>query len=160
MLQPIKNFFVRVYNQLVNVNDSPQSIAIGFGMGVFLGILPATGMLAALALAFIFRFNKAAAVLGSALTNTWLSVVSFVISLQIGCKVLGIQWESIEAQTHDLMDHFSWKTLLDASLMNILKPLLIGYFIVGGVCGILAYALALYILEKRKKAAQSEKTPN
>ena len=133
-------------SSIFKIDDSPQRIALGFGIGVFLGILPGTGPFAALALAFIFRINKAAALLGSVLTNTWLSVVTFVLALKIGAMITGVHWADIQAQAHGLMDHFSWKTLFDASLAGILKPLLIGYAVVGFLCGVLAYLAILIFL--------------
>ena len=150
MNEKIKAFFSGLYAQLVKMDDSPRRIALGFGVGVFLGILPGTGPIAALALAFVFKINKAAALLGSVLTNTWLSVVTFVLSIKIGSAILGVQWAQVQHQARALMDHFSWQALFDVSLLNILKPLLIGYAVVGFVCGCAAYALVLVLLKKHR----------
>ncbi|MBI4308766.1 MAG: DUF2062 domain-containing protein [Candidatus Omnitrophica bacterium] len=149
MTEKIKAFFHSVYTKLVKMDDSPQRIALGFGVGVFLGILPGTGPIAALAAAFIFKINKAAALLGSLLTNTWLSVVTFFISIKIGSAILGVEWVDVQRQARDVMDHFSWKALFDVSLLNVLKPLLAGYAVVGLICGCLAYALVLVLLKRR-----------
>ena len=151
MKEKIKNFLQGVYTQLVKANDTPQRTALGFGVGVFLGILPGTGPLAALALAWIFRLNKAATLLGGILTNTWLTVITFVLAIKAGCAVLGVHWQTVDQQAHDLMSHFSWKVLFDVSLMNILKPLLVGYLVLGFLCGLASYALALIILVKRPR---------
>ena len=150
MYKKIKAFFSGLYTQLVKMDDSPQRIALGFGIGVFLGILPGTGPIAALALAFMFKINKAAALLGSVLTNTWLSLVTFVLSIKIGSAILGVEWTQIQQQSRDLMDHFSWKAFFDVSLLNIIKPLLIGYAVVGFICGCAAYVLVLILLKKRR----------
>ena len=63
-----------VYAKLFAINDTPQKVAIGVGIGVFLGVFPGLGPLAALFMAFLFRVNRAGALLGSALTNTWISI--------------------------------------------------------------------------------------
>ena len=102
-----------------------------------------------MALAFIFRINKAAALLGSVLTNTWLSIVTFVSALKIGAAITGVHWADVQQQAHDLMDHFSWKDLWGASFASILKPLLIGYAVVGVLCGAAAYLAVLLVLRKR-----------
>ena len=149
MIAKIKIFFIGLYTQLVKMDDSPQRIALGFGVGIFLGILPGTGPIAALALAFIFRINKAAALLGSVLTNTWLSVATFVLAIRIGAGLLGLHWAAVQLQAQDLVNHFSWKALCDASVGNILKPLLLGYAVVGLMCGVMAYLAALFILRRK-----------
>ena len=151
MIQKIWGFFTGLYTQLVKMDDSHQRIAVGFGVGVFLGLLPGTGPIAALFLAFIFRFNKAAALLGSVLTNTWLSVVTFVLALKVGCAILGVDWTKAHEQASYLISHFSWKDLFDISLVNILKPLLVGYAVVGLFCGLLAYVAALVALKMHRK---------
>ncbi len=151
MIEKIKNYFIDLYKQLVNVDDTPARIALGFGVGVFLGILPGTGLIAAIGAAFIFRLNKPATMLGCVLTNAWLSIVTFVLSLKIGSMILGVQWQSIMDQTKELMLNFTWKSLLDVSLMNILKPLFVGYIVVGILCGILAYLIVLSVFYLRTK---------
>ncbi len=118
---------------------------------MFLGVLPVTGAAAAVALAFIFRLNKAAAFLGSMLTNTWLSLVTIVLALNIGGMILGVDGNALQAQAQNLLKHFSWKDFFDASVVNILKPLLLGYLIIGLLCGLAAYVIALILLNKRHK---------
>ena len=75
MLKKIPGF---IFDKLFKINDSAEKIALGVGLEVFSGLMPGTGPTAALFLAFIFRANRAAALLGSMLTNTWLSVVTFI----------------------------------------------------------------------------------
>ncbi|MCG2713658.1 MAG: DUF2062 domain-containing protein [Candidatus Omnitrophica bacterium] len=76
MFKKIINF---IFAKLFKINDSAGKIALGVGLGVFAGLLPGTGPAAALLLALVFRANRAAALLGSLITNTWLSVVTLGI---------------------------------------------------------------------------------
>jgi len=69
-MNKFRGFFQLLYLKLIKINDTPQKIAFGFGLGVFSGIFPGTGPLAALFLALILRANRASALLGSLLTNT------------------------------------------------------------------------------------------
>ena len=151
MWQKINDFFKSIYVQLVKANDSPQRIALGFGVGVFLGIYPGTGPFAALAVAYLLRLNKAATLLGGVLTNTWLSFLTFALSIKIGAAILGLNWEEIQGHIRALMQHFSWKSFFDISFLHIVKPLLIGYAVVGLMAGALSYLIVLYILRKRAK---------
>ena len=150
MWPKILNFFKNLYVQLVGINDSSFRIALGVGVGVFTGILPGLGPVASLAVAYVFRINKAAALLGCLLTNTWLSIVSFVLALKIGSALLGVRFTDIDQQAHHVMEHFSWKALLDVSMLNVLKPLLIGYAVVALLSAAIAFILTYVILEKRR----------
>ncbi len=148
-----KEFLKNIYKKLLQTKASPQKVALGFALGVFIGIYPGTGPVFALVLAWIFRLPKAAAFLGGLLTNTWLSWVTLVIAGQIGAAVLGLEWNDIKEPITDFMSDFHWKKLIDGSVWEtvgpILKPLLIGYAVVGLAAGVLSYFIVLYILKKR-----------
>ena len=149
-MNTIKKFFLNLYTQLISINDTPHGIAFGFGIGVFFGILPGTGPLAALGATFIFKINKASTLLGCVITNGWLSVVSFVIAIKIGSALLGVDWRVVKDQAFSIFAHFSWKALFDVSVMSIVKPLLLGYLVVGIICGVIGYILARLALSFRK----------
>jgi len=91
----ISRFFKAVYLRLFRINDTPQKIALGLGLGVFMGVLPGTGPVAALALAFLLKVNRASALLGSVLTNTWLSIPVFLLSLRVGASFAGINYQDL-----------------------------------------------------------------
>ncbi len=123
-----REFFRLLYIKLFKINDSPQRIALGLGLGVFAGIIPGTGPVAALFLAFIFRVNRASALLGSLLTNTWLSFVTFILAIKVGSAIMHLDWQVVRQ---------GW----------ILFPVILGYFIVSFSLGILVYLVTLIILK-------------
>ena len=147
-----KEVFVNTYKQLVNMNDTPHSIAMGFGVGVFLGVLPFTGVVAAVALAAVFRFNKAASFLGSMATNTWFSIVTLPVSLRIGCFILGREWTDMMDHVRTLMFSFSWNMLFHATTMDLLLPVFIGLAILGILFGVLAYVVVFVCLKRNQRA--------
>ena len=147
------NFFGVLYQKLFLINDTPQKIALGVGLGIFSGILPGTGPLAALFLAFILRANRAAALLGSALTNTWLSFVTFILALKTGSILLKVNWTDIRADWNLFVTNFSWKALFKLSALKLVFPVLLGYFIIALACGLTAYLItlaAILFFKKRK----------
>lgn len=150
-----------LYLKLFRLNDSPQRVAMGFGIGAFLGILPGTGPLAALLLATFLRINKAAAFLGSFLTNTWLSLVTILLSVKIGAAVMGLEWHNVWDTWQKLIKDFHWKQILDASFLKLILPVIVGYFLLSAMLGLLVYISALLILtflrKARKKAPSSTK---
>lgn len=121
-----------IYLKLFRINDSPQKIAIGLGLGVFFGVMPGMGLLAALFFAFIFRVNRAAALLGSILTNTWLSIPVFVLAVKTGTLITGISYKDFGK---------SWLGI---------ASVIIGYIAVSLCIGILAYLAAFIIILGRQ----------
>ena len=147
----MKNIFLHtLYEKLIKINDSPQKIALGFSLGVFLGILPGVGPVAALILAALFKVNRMAALTGSLLTNTWISIVTFVLAVKIGSFLTGADWLGVYSQCKVLVENFHWKNLWNISLVKILHPVLIGYSVIGIGLALGTYIFALVILKKPK----------
>lgn len=146
----ISRFLKVLYLKLFRIDDSPEKIALGFGIGVFLGVMPGLGPIAALAAALIVRANRAAALLGSILTNTWLSIPAFFLALKAGSIVTGVSYESMKNGWSSLMKDFSWDRLIHMSLNDVLVPVTAGYAIVSLCIGIAAYAAAFFISKYRR----------
>jgi hypothetical protein len=153
----LSRFFKFIYLKLFRMNDTPQKIALGFGLGVFLGVLPGTGLVASLFLAMLFRLNRASALLGSLLTNTWMSFVSFILSVKVGSFILGLDWHSVKASWMQILKDFHWRNLLELSVIDMILPVILGYFVVSFCIGILAYVASLIVVIRIKKAKRVTK---
>lgn len=151
-----KKFFLSLYQRLFKINDTPQRVALGLGIGVFSGILPGTGPIAALFLASAFSANRASALLGSLLTNTWLSFVTFFLSLKLGSSIMKVNPLDVYASWELFLKNFHWLNLLKLSSLKLVLPLLLGYFIVAVSLGSLLYIITLLILVKIKYARRIE----
>jgi len=145
MLKKITNFIVA---KLFKINDSAQKIALGVGLGVFSGLIPGTGPAAALFLAFVFRANRAAALLGSILTNTWLSLVTFILAVKLGSVVLGRHWQEVYQKAQGLIRNFHWGSFFKLSFLDVALPLIMGYLIIGIFLGLISYLAVLLISRK------------
>jgi uncharacterized protein (DUF2062 family) len=143
MVNKIKSFFKWIYLELVKLDDTPQKIALGFGLGVFFGVMPAMGPLVALFFAFAFKANRAAAVLGCVITNAWTSIPVFLVSVKIGSALTGTNYATIRSAWGAVMRSFNWQALLQLSLYEIAIPVLLGYLAVSLFFGLTAYAIAL-----------------
>ena len=137
-----------LYQNLFKINDTPQKIALGLGLGVFAGIFPGTGPLASLFLAFIFRANRASALIGSLLTNTWLSVLTLLLAIKLGALMFGIQWQEIQNNGTSLIKHFSWTNLFKLSSLKIILPVTVGFILISFCFGLLVYLISLLIIIK------------
>ena len=144
----IKNF---LYEKLFKINDTPQRVAIGFGLGVFAGILPGTGPLAALFLAFVFRVNRASALCASLLTNTWLSLVTFLLAIKIGSAIFMISWQSLQQDWSLAIKHWHWQDLFSLPVLRIILPVATGYCVISLGLGLISYIALLIILKKREQ---------
>jgi len=145
-MKKIKRFFNLLYIKLFKINDSPQKIALGLGLGVFTGIFPGTGPLAALFLAFFLRANRASALLGSLLTNTWLSFVTFLLAIKLGSRLFGISWHQLYLDWAYFLKGFNWPVLFQLSILKIILPVMVGYFLIALCLGLLVYLTTLLAL--------------
>jgi len=146
-MKRIKKFFELLYIKLVKINDSPQKIALGLGLGVFSGIFPGTGPLAALFLAFFLRANRASALLGSLLTNTWLSFVTFLLAIKLGSGLFGVDWQKLYADWASFLRGFNWSVLFKLSILKIILPVMVGYLLIAFCLGLLVYLTTFLVLK-------------
>ena len=151
--------FVKVVlKRLFRLNASPQKIAVGFGLGVFLGILPGTGPIAALVLATFFRVNRVAALLGSMLTNTWISIATIILSIKLGSVIMGMDWTEVYKQWLLFLKEFQWQKLISPAVLKIAATVAIGYFLIALFCAVICYVVILAILLLRKRYENKNRT--
>lgn len=149
----IYRFFKFIYLKLFRINDTPQKIALGLGLGVFLGIIPGSGPIAALFLAWALRLNRISALLGSLLTNTWLSIVTFLLATKIGSTIMKLNWQNTYYCWKSVLKNFHWKSLFKLSFLKVILPVIVGYFIVAFTIGFMVYLIMLMVIliYRRKK---------
>lgn len=143
-------FFTGLYKKLFKINDTPQKIALGLGLGVALGVLPGTGPLAALFLSILLKVNRASALLGSLITNTWLSLVTFLLALRLGSAIFNISLEALKSEWRELFNDFQLSYLLKSSFLKVILPVSVGYLIIGIALGLSVYLIALIIIKSTK----------
>ena len=75
-----------LYLRIMRLDDPPERIARGAAIGVLMGVLPTFGLggILALALAFVLKANKAAAVIASAIVNPLTAPFFWTASVVIG----------------------------------------------------------------------------
>ncbi len=155
----IKQFFKSLYAKLFEINDTPQKIALGFGLGVFLGNFPGTGPIAALFLAWVLRLNRASALLGALLTNTWMSFFTLIVSIKVSSIILKINPQDVLRDWSKFLKDFHWLNLLKLSLLKIIFPIIVGYFIVSLFLGFIAYLIILAIFTHKKITSRKPPSP-
>ncbi len=154
-MEKLKRAAKYLFLKLFRINDSPFKIAMGFGIGVFMGVMPGIGPVAALAAAFLFRVNRAAALLGSVLFNTWLGVLILVMASRTGAALLGLDPKAVQEGWLNVMKDFRWEKLSGIPVYDTLFPILTGYLVLSlglsAASVILVYGIARQSKKRRQK---------
>ena len=138
----VPGYFSGLLRKLFIIDDTPQKIALGLGIGVFLGIMPGTGPVAALIIAALVRANKASALIGAVLTNTWFSLVCLVLAAKIGALLMHTNWQEIINRWQQAFRPFAWHKLIQPEFLRISLTIAIGYLIISLCLGLVAYIAA------------------
>jgi hypothetical protein len=155
----VTRFFRYLYLKTFRINDTPQRIALGLGLGVFVGIMPAAGLLAVIFLAIILPVNRAAAILGALLTNTWLSLATFLLSIRIGSSIMGLDWHQVYTHGKDLWQDFHWQKLFKWPVFEFILPVVLGYLLVALFLGLVTYLITLILIKAVKHARKRRRAP-
>ncbi len=147
----LKRVNIFIYDKLFKINDSPRRIAVGFGLGIFCGLLPGTGPLAALFLSFVFKVNRLSALLASLISNTWLSLATFIFSIRVGSAILGMDQSLVYNEIKGKWGNVPWQELFKTSLESVILPIFVGYLVVSVFLGLVSYFVVLIVLRLMRK---------
>jgi uncharacterized protein len=126
--------------RFMRLQGSPDEIAKGFALGIFIGMTPTLGlqMLIAIFFAMLLRENKIAAALGVWITNPVTAAPIYALEYETGRRMLQMApLRFPEELTFEAMKLFGWELMV---------PLLFGSLIYGIFCAIIAYALTLRLI--------------
>jgi hypothetical protein len=131
---------------LFEIKESPHRLSLAFALGIFIGMSPLLGIHTVLGvlIAYAFRLNKLATLVGVYVTNPWTVVPIYTFGTWIGAKCLGMN--------HILPD-IDWKHLTFSLLLSDLRPLLmpfvVGSFLIGAVSSLVGYCIVLNVAKRR-----------
>lgn len=140
--------FRYIYLRLVRVGGDPVHAALGFSLGVFLGVFPTFGLgiPLALLLASLFRWNRVAATVGSLVMNPLTTPFFWSLSGTVGAAIFRADARKV---LNSVRNGESFHSLTTAAGIY-----LAGNLIVSLVCSTAAYFLALRavtLYRKKKK---------
>jgi uncharacterized protein (TIGR03546 family) len=133
------NVFQRVYERFVKIRGRPREIALGFALGIFIGMTPTMGiqMPIAVFIAALFKWSKISAAFGVWITNPFTSPFIYGITYIVGAKLLGLK----AAMT--LPEDLTW-SIVREMLKN--APAIFGALTVGGILIGLPLSILCYFL--------------
>jgi uncharacterized protein (DUF2062 family) len=130
--------------QLLHTHDTPSRTAVAYALGVFFGFSPLLGLhtVLALSLAFAFRLNRIAVLLGVYSNLPWILVPYYSLATWLGAALLRVDIPpgALEGIVTSL-ENRSWREFQAAALG--LRPFLRA-FTLGSTLGAILLALAAY----------------
>jgi len=145
--------FRYIYLRLVRVGGDPVHIALGFALGVFLGVFPTFGLgiPLSLLLASMFRWNRVSAILGSLVMNPLTTPFFWTLSGTLGAAIFGTDARNV------LMSFQNGERLRGLTVGAGIY--LAGNTIIALVAAVLSYFLALraVILYRKKRKERKQR---
>jgi uncharacterized protein (DUF2062 family) len=136
--------------KLLHIDDTPERTALAYSIGIFLGFSPFLGFhtLAGLAIAFLFRLNRVAILLGVWTNTPWWIVPYYMVATRLGMWVIRFQvdWTTLkEIFQLGMHQRFAgsdfWSRI--ASQWGLLLSYSIGSLILCTFLSLIAYPLLL-----------------
>ena len=139
MYHAIKNAAVKIYERFIKLKGAPREIALGFALGLFIGMSPFFGMHIAIGVlcASLLGWSKIAAAIAVNITNVFTAPFIYPVTYMVGAKITGFA------------SNIRWPTSIDFNaFMQLLKesPLIILDLCVGGAILGIPIAIAGYYL--------------
>jgi hypothetical protein len=140
----------RTVQMLLHLQDTPHRTAVAFGLGLWLAFFPILGIHTGLALliAFAFRLNRAALLVGVYFSNPWTVAPLYIAGTMLGCAILGVPTEGLEAIDWNLHGTGFYRALA-ASLRPYLWPFVLGNTVLGVLAGLIGYVVLRFVLERK-----------
>jgi len=136
---PLVKFWRTTYDRFVRIRGEPREIALGFALGLFIGMSPFLGLQMALAVLFaaLFKWNKISSMLGCWISNPLTMPIIYPVTYLIGAKLVGIE------KAYPIPDQMDWSLLLR---MLEKSPEIISLMTLGGIVLGLPIAVTGYVL--------------
>lgn len=149
MIQRIKASFHRGFEKLIATRRTPRDIALGFALGLIVGMTPFLGIhiVSCVLLATLFGGSKVAAILGVNITNIVTAPLIYPLNYWVGQKLAGISREiewPIAAGYTDIIAFLRTSPL-------ILADLFIGGMILGIPLAVIGYFGVLRLVHLYRK---------
>ena len=148
--------------QILMLDDTPHSIALGTAIGMFIGLTPTPGIQMALVLitagltGWLFRFNRVAAIIMVYISNPVTSPPLYWLSYKVGTLFVegDATYEQLVSALVPQTPQSWWNAILDLCV-SIGWPLVVGSLVVATISGIVTYPVMLWLVRR----FQSPKTP-
>lgn len=134
------------YERFLKIRGTPREIALGFALGLFVGMSPTLGFQMAIAvfLAALFQWNKISAAVGVWISNPVTVPVIYPVTYLLGAKVVGIDEIHPFPKNMDM----SWFLEMLGSTPEIISLMTLGGVIIGIPLAVTGYFFAFTAVNK------------
>ncbi len=157
-----------VLHNVLHADDTPHRIALGLGLGIFVAFTPTVGvqMIIALALAALFRANKAVCVPMVWITNPVTIIPVYAMCYRLGALLLGrvtpdanneVQTmvgpvvEAVKTGGFAAFLEWSFWSSLGSAFMKFGSELWVGCLLVAVVAGLLGYVASYWTVSSYRQ---------
>lgn len=149
----------KAYSRFLKIRGEPREIALGFSLGLLVGMTPAMGFHTVIAVFFatLFKWNKISAALAVWITNPFTAPVIYSFTYIVGAKSMGL------TKAYKLSDGLSSSTFIEMikKTPEIFGAMTIGGFIIGIPLSLVGYyfiysAISRYQEDIRRKLVEQK----
>lgn len=161
---------VRTFERFLKIRGQPREIALGFALGLFVGMTPFIGLhtVIAVPLAALLKWNKISAAVAVWFTNAATAPFIYSITYIVGARLAGVKkvfsWEDIESfsavyrlilKTPEMI----WAMVLGGVILGL--PLAVaGYYLAFLVVGRYREKIRIKRKESKNRRSRKRKPPN
>jgi len=151
--QNIKDRLRIFYQKVKRLEGDPHFIALGFAIGVFVGMTPTIPFHTVLAvvLAFLFKGSKAAAAIGVWFSNPVTIPLFYFLSYRVGTFFFNLT--PFDARPHTVLELMKMGTDLTVAMVS-------GGMILGILPGVAAYWFARWFVIRRHRSETTGASPS
>jgi uncharacterized protein (DUF2062 family) len=148
-LKTEKKSFKSLFRKFMDLDDSPDKIALSFAIGVFIAFSPLLGthLILVFLIILVFRVSKVAILTGALINNPWTIVPMYTAGTFLGFIIL--HQPLAEFPKFSLSDFSSLPDFFD-KFKKILYPYLIGCTALGLIVAIIGFFIVRFIFIKKQ----------
>jgi len=149
----------KAYTRFLKIRGEPREIALGFSLGLLVGMTPTMGFHTVIAVFFasLFKWNKISSALAVWITNPFTAPVIYSMTYVVGAKAMGL------TMSHKLSDGLSSSNFIEMikKTPEIFSAMTIGGFIIGIPLSLVGYhfiysAISRYQEEIKRKLVEQK----
>ena len=160
--------FRQMYRKLLQLDDTPHSIALGASLGMFITFTPTVGIqvLIVLILSMVVRFNRFAAIVLIYLSNPVTIIPIYYADYVIGLFVQGesglsleefvLLWDQSVITAGEVGFWGATQVLFKSLGTDVIIPMFIGGGVLGGFVGVVTYPLTLSWVQRYREGRQGD----
>lgn len=158
---PIKRKIRQFLRWILQLHDTPESIAMGCAVGAFLSVTPTFGLQMAMCIliSMFVRMNRLVSFASIQITNYLTAIPIYYVCYRIGVSILGRRpkaYSAFKGLIRPEADTTFWQRL-GSLLSETMVPLWVGGVIVGIVLCIPAYYLTKWYVRHHRAALEAKK---